>query len=94
MTLFNAVLADFPDATLVIPEENIYKVNCSIASQPGTVDFGFGNTIIHVPYHEFIWFAGPDVCALGVVPDEHISVLGGKRAFFFTGNAIDMLTKP
>jgi hypothetical protein len=78
--LFNAILADFPDATLEDPVAKIYQVNCSVES--GTVEFGFGDTTIHVPYHEFIWMAGPDTCALGVLPDDVLPILGGKKIYF------------
>jgi hypothetical protein len=80
--LFNAILADFPDATLADPVGKIYAVNCSVANQSGSVEFGFGDTTIHVPYHEFIWMAGPDECALGVVPDDGVPILGGKKICF------------
>ena len=89
--LFNAILDDFPGATLVDPDSRIYQVDCSVGDQPGTVDFGFGDTIIRVPYGEFIWEAGPDACALGVVADT-ISILGGKKIYFSNATDIDVLT--
>ena len=76
--IFNAIVADFPGATLDSGGSGLYTVDCSVASQAGTVDFAFGNTIINVPYHEFIWFAGTDLCFLGVAANDDAPVLGGK----------------
>jgi hypothetical protein len=49
------------------------------ASADGTVDFGFGGTVINVPYHQFIWQSG-GFCFLGVVatvPSDVTWILGG-----------------
>jgi hypothetical protein len=74
--LFNAIVSDFPGAT---PDsDGLYIVDCVVANQPGTVDFGFGNTIIHVPYSEFIWRQGTNLCKLGIYIDDNAPVLGGK----------------
>ena len=75
--LFNAIIADFPSAVLDSGGSGLYLVPCSVANQAGTVDFGFGNTVIHVPYHEFIWFAGSDTCVIGVAAEDEAPVLGG-----------------
>jgi hypothetical protein len=75
-TLFNAILADFPTATADPAGSGIYEVPCSVAAEDGTMDFGFGNTVVHVPFHEFIWQAGTNLCALGVVADDSSFVLG------------------
>ncbi|KAH8747426.1 aspartic peptidase domain-containing protein [Hyaloscypha sp. PMI_1271] len=75
-TLFNAILADFPTATADPAGSGIYEVPCSVAAQDGTMDFGFGNTVVHVPFHEFIWQADTNLCALGVVADDSSFVLG------------------
>lgn len=73
--IFNAILADFPSAKADPSGNGVYEVDCSVASQAGTVDFGFGNTIIHVPFKEFIWEAG-SLCVLGVVAEDGAPVLG------------------
>ncbi len=80
--LFNAIAADFPSATFQA-SSGLYIVNCAVANQPGTIDFGFGNTVIHVPYREFIWFepGGTNVCALGMIANDKAPVLGGERSF-------------
>ncbi|OCL07673.1 acid protease, partial [Glonium stellatum] len=82
--IFNAIVADFPGATLDTSGSGLYIVDCSVASQSGTVDFAFGNTIVHVPYHEFIWFAGNNTCFVGVAADDSAPVLGDSflRAAF------------
>jgi len=67
-SIFDAIVADFPGAT---PRANgFYTVDCAIASQLGTIDFTFGNTIINVPYREFLWHSATDVCVLGLLPTE------------------------
>jgi hypothetical protein len=82
--LFNAILADFPSATADPSNNGIYEVPCSVVSQDGTMDFGFGNTVIHVPFHEFIWEADTNLCVLGVVAEDVAPVLGDSflRAAF------------
>jgi hypothetical protein len=64
--LFNLVLADFPQAQL--QGNGLYSIPCSVYSQTGTMDFGFGSVIINVPYSEFIWQPVSGTCYLGVVP--------------------------
>ncbi len=73
-TLFNSIIADFPGAT-EDGTSGLYLVDCGVASQPGTVDFAFGNTIIHVPYHEFIWQIQGS-CYIGVAANDDAPVLG------------------
>lgn len=84
--LFNAIVADFPGATLDSGGSGLYIVDCAVASQTGTVDFGFGSTVIHVPYHEFIWFAGTNLCVLGVSAQDDAPVLGGESQFVVSTN--------
>jgi Eukaryotic aspartyl protease len=79
--LFNAIVADFPSAVIDPSGSGLYIVPCSVANEAGTVDFGFGNTVIHVSYHEFIWFAGPNICFLGILANDEEPVLGGKCSF-------------
>ncbi|KAE9366455.1 acid protease [Stipitochalara longipes BDJ] len=75
-SIVKAILPYFPSAVLDSAGSGVYKVDCSAGAQNGTVDFGFGNTTINVPYHEFIWQAGPNLCALGVVADDSTPLLG------------------
>jgi hypothetical protein len=77
-SLFNLILADFPGA--VLQSSGVYTVPCSYATQSGSMDFGFGNVIINVPYSQFIWqpVAGGS-CYLGVIPSSSsiaIPILG------------------
>ena len=98
--LFNAILADFPTATADPAGSGIYEVPCSVAAQDGTMDFRFGNTVVHVPFHEFIWQAGTNLCALGVVADDSSFVLGdtflraayGKNILMHDGCCREKLT--
>ena len=74
--LFQAIGADFPSA--VLDPSGTYVVDCAVADQAGTVDFGFGNTTIHVPYHEFIWHVG-SFCVLGIGEVKgKVPILGGN----------------
>ena len=72
--IVNDIVADFPDAT---PSGEFYVVPCADRDKPGTVDFGFGKTTIHVQYHDFIKYRGSD-CILGVTIDDDAPVLGGR----------------
>jgi Eukaryotic aspartyl protease len=75
--LVAAMLDDFPG--YVDDGSGLYTVPCSYRSQPGTLDFGFGNTVIHVPYYEFIWMSG-STCVFGAVANAASDVdwiLGG-----------------
>ncbi|KAH7383136.1 aspartic peptidase domain-containing protein [Cadophora sp. MPI-SDFR-AT-0126] len=80
--LVNSIIADFPGAT-EDGSSGLYLVDCSVADQPGTVDFGFGNTVINVPFSEFIWHI-EGFCYLGVAADDASPVLGDSflRAAF------------
>lgn len=81
-SLFNAIIADFPGATQD-GASGLYLIDCAQASQDGTVDFGFGNTIIHVTYNDFIWHIGTS-CYVGLAADDTAPVLGDSflRAAF------------
>jgi hypothetical protein len=75
--LVAAMLHDFPGSA--DNGNGLYTVPCSYRSQQGTLDFGFGNTVIHVPYHEFIWTNG-GICYFGAVANSASDVdwiLGG-----------------
>lgn len=73
--LVHAIVADFPGATH-ISSNDLYQVNCKFASQDGTVDFGFGDTVIQVPYNQFIWQPTARSCYLGVRINEKVALLG------------------
>ncbi len=78
--IVTAIVALFPGAVNVGSGQ--YTVPCSTFNQTGSVEFGFGNTTISVPYHQFVWLAGNDrqgkpQCALGVMAtDDNTYVLG------------------
>lgn len=74
--LVNQILADFPGATY-LPEPQIYQIDCSFATQDGTVNFGFGDIIFNVPYSEFIMQQSSNFCYLGTRINDEISSLGG-----------------
>jgi hypothetical protein len=79
--LVAAIVADFPGATFDLGGSGLYIVPCSYASEAGTMDFGFGGTTIHVPFHDFIWFATPTICVLGVAANDDAPLLGGECFF-------------
>ncbi|KAE8454490.1 hypothetical protein EG329_000113 [Mollisiaceae sp. DMI_Dod_QoI] len=64
-SIVTAIVALFPGARDVGGGQ--YTVPCSALKQDGHLEFGFGTTIIKVPYHEFVWQADVDLCALGVM---------------------------
>jgi hypothetical protein len=75
-SLFNEILATFPEA---VDNGGTYTVPCSYATQSGTMDFGFGDAIINVPYSQFIVQPIPGACVLGVQPQpasQTIPILG------------------
>jgi hypothetical protein len=78
--IVNEIVSAFPGAYLVgTSSPQYYVVDCKYASADGTVDFGFGGTVINVPYHQFIWQSG-GFCFLGVVatvPSDVTWILGG-----------------
>ncbi|KAF5544490.1 aspartic-type signal peptidase [Fusarium phyllophilum] len=71
--IFNKIVAAFPTAQRT-PGAYV-DVDCSVADLKGTVDFKFGNTVIKVPYADFIWH-NDDRCVLGVFQDDEFPVLG------------------
>jgi hypothetical protein len=78
--LVTAMLADFTGVQEV-GTTGLYAIDCSQTTLSGTLDFGFGNTIINVPYHQFIYQSGAS-CFFGAVsadPATHNTwILGGK----------------
>ncbi|TVY43409.1 Candidapepsin, partial [Lachnellula occidentalis] len=71
--LFNSLIAYFPDA--VSQGGGAYTVPCRYRNQAGTFDFGFGNTTIHVPWHEWFWFDG-NSCWFGAQSTQSTFLLG------------------
>lgn len=57
------LVTHFPEA---VPSGSLYIVPCSLRNEASTLDFGFGSTIIRVPFHEAIWEASSTTCVLGV----------------------------
>ncbi|KAK2626212.1 hypothetical protein QTJ16_004474 [Diplocarpon rosae] len=80
--IVTAILADFPSA-VEDGNSGVYQVDCAVADIHGTVDFGFGNTVINVPFQEFMWHIS-DFCYLGLAADDSLPVLGASflRAAF------------
>ncbi|KAF7563920.1 hypothetical protein G7046_g183 [Stylonectria norvegica] len=74
--IVDAIVAVFP-TTRPNDGSQFYEVDCSVIDLEGTVDFTFGNTVIKIPYADFIW-QRPDVglCLLGVTKDDEFPVLG------------------
>jgi len=82
--LVGAILSDFPGA--VDQGNGQYMVDCAYASQDGFMEFGFGETTIHVPLHEFIWEHTPGICVFGAVANAANDVdwiLGGETSLTF-----------
>jgi hypothetical protein len=76
-SLFNNLVADFPGATFD-PTAEVYIVDCSLRSQAGTIDFGFGELTIRVPYSDFILQYSATTCVLGASETvDDIIFLGG-----------------
>jgi hypothetical protein len=71
--IFNKIVAAFPTAKKG-PGAYV-DVDCSVADLKGSIDFKFGNTVIKVPYADFIWH-NDDRCVLGVFQDDEFPVLG------------------
>jgi hypothetical protein len=71
----------FPEAR---PEPGYgYSISCSNKDKEGTVDFGFGDFTIHVPFSDFIFeipatFSndGKSFCVIGAVPADSFYILG------------------
>jgi len=68
--MFQALAETFPTAQLDEPS-GYYVVDCAVANQAGSIDFGFGNKIIRVAFKDFIWHV-PDTpfCVLGAVAGD------------------------
>lgn len=61
-----------------------YRVPCSVRESEGSVDFGFGNTVVKVPYKDFVKQTS-NVCYIGVHMTSDQQILGDSvlRAGYF-----------
>ncbi|KAM5342114.1 hypothetical protein ACJ41O_015145 [Fusarium nematophilum] len=76
-TIFNALVKAFPTARPLGGSAVYYEVDCSVADLDGTVDFKFGETVVKVPYADFIWQQPQNnLCLLGAFQDDEFPVLG------------------
>ncbi|KAJ5033565.1 uncharacterized protein L3040_008677 [Drepanopeziza brunnea f. sp. 'multigermtubi'] len=75
-TLVNAIVADFPGA-VNDGGSGLYLVDCATANKTGSIHFGFGDTVIDVPYRDFMWHI-LGMCYLGITIDEDLPVLGAS----------------
>jgi hypothetical protein len=74
--IFNALLAAFPDAEPV-PGTDLHALDCALTEVEGTLDFTFGNTVINVPYRDFVWQQPQNgACLLGAFVTDDLPVLG------------------
>ncbi|KAH7127419.1 aspartic peptidase domain-containing protein [Dactylonectria macrodidyma] len=74
--IFDILLEKFPTVQ-PIPGNSLYEVDCSVGELDGTVDFTFGESVIKVPYNDFIWKQPEfDICVLGAFRDDEFPVLG------------------
>ena len=76
-------------------EEGYYRTSCDNKQAPGSVDFGFGDKVIHVPFKDFIIDLSDEsgglggdsggVCYLGLVTTTDLQILGDTvlRAGYF-----------
>ncbi|CAH0015783.1 unnamed protein product [Clonostachys rhizophaga] len=63
--------------TTGLDDAGFYGVDCSLVSQPGTVDFKFNGVTIKVPYKEIIReFSSMKKCYLGIAASDKYSLLG------------------
>ncbi|OAQ85755.1 peptidase A1 [Purpureocillium lilacinum] len=75
--IFNEILKAFPEATPPQSGSDLYQVPCDIGKSKGHVNFKFGETLINVPYNDFIWQQPQNnLCVLGVTTDGGFPVLG------------------
>lgn len=73
---FQKILAAFPSAKADPNNSGQYLVDCGIAkSVKGSVNYKFGETVIKVPYADFIWQQPQNnLCVLGVIEDNSKSL--------------------
>ncbi|UNI18694.1 hypothetical protein JDV02_004949 [Purpureocillium takamizusanense] len=76
-TIFDEILKSFPEATPPPSGSDLYQIPCSVGESKGHVNFKFGETLINVPYNDFIWHqTEQNLCVLGVTVDDKFPVLG------------------
>ena len=66
--------------------EGYFVVPCSLRRSGGSVDFGFGDKVVRVPYSDFILDVGsPEYCYVGMVITQDQQILGDSvlRAGYF-----------
>jgi hypothetical protein len=65
------IVEGFPKATAVASgDATMYVVDCSLRDSKRTVDFKFGDTMIHVPYDEIIQDSTDDQCVVLLRGDD------------------------
>ncbi|KAK3332881.1 aspartic peptidase domain-containing protein [Cercophora scortea] len=72
--VFNWIGENIPGAQFDTAS-GFYIVDCSLASQEGSVDFLFGSKTIQVAWADFIWEI-QGVCVVGVLPEDTEPVFG------------------
>ncbi|KAL3957372.1 hypothetical protein ACCO45_007950 [Purpureocillium lilacinum] len=79
----NVTVFDKPNSQPVLLDSgytsgsDLYQVPCDIGKSKGHVNFKFGETLINVPYNDFIWQQPQNnLCVLGVTTDGGFPVLG------------------
>ncbi|KUI68353.1 Aspartic proteinase yapsin-6 [Cytospora mali] len=75
--LFESIGAAFPGAQYD-SDQGVFVVDCDVGDDGGSVDFGFNNKYISVPFDDFIWKVNEDddLCVLGIMPEDEEPVLG------------------
>jgi hypothetical protein len=81
--VFEALLKYFPGAALDWTT-GLYEVTCDLRNEVGgSIDFGFGGTLIKVPWREFLFYIEPMYennytagCYLGALPGFGFNILG------------------
>ncbi|KAH6887104.1 aspartic peptidase domain-containing protein [Thelonectria olida] len=73
--IFQPLVDNFPTAK-PIQGTRYYEVDCSVGDTEGTLDYTFGETVIKVPYNDFIWHLSGGLCVLGAFQDDEFPVLG------------------
>jgi len=74
------------EALGAVDEEGYFYTTCDMREEAGSVDFGFGNKIVRVPFSDFILDMGdPFYCAIGLVVTVDQQILGDSvlRAGYF-----------
>ncbi|KAI1827402.1 aspartic peptidase domain-containing protein [Xylaria intraflava] len=72
--LANAIAADFGAGAA--DDSGLYRVDCQLNNQPGTLNFAFAGVTIRVPYREVVREGTDDLCYLGIGSSEDFILLG------------------